>query len=152
MWIKPLLIVGVLTLSSSSGECYKYHEDPINAQETMLVLLSSLFFFCVLVLIDIFNYMSDLCMLWETNQFDHDFELTGIDLLLSRSPKYIVHQTKLKVLFISLHKFISWVNWKYFVAVVGSHPYVEVSFPGDMETCTLDKIVQSWVTVTSQCW
>lgn len=46
-------------------------------------------------------------MLWETNQFDHYLELTGIYLLLSRSPKYIVHQTKLKVVFISLHKFMS---------------------------------------------
>lgn len=46
-------------------------------------------------------------MLWETNQFDHDFELTGIYLLLSRSPKFIFHQTKLKVVFISLHKFMS---------------------------------------------
>lgn len=51
--------------------------------------------------------MSDFCMLWETNQFDHYLELTGIYLLLSRSPKYIVHQTKLKVVFISLHTFMS---------------------------------------------
>lgn len=38
-----MLTVGVLTLSSSSGECYNYHTDPINAQETLLVLLSLLF-------------------------------------------------------------------------------------------------------------
>lgn len=137
MWIKPLLIVGVLTLSSSSGESYNYHADPINAQETLLVLLIVFaFFFCVLVLIDIFNYMTFACCGRRINLI-LTLNLLLIYHLQNRSPRYIFHQTKVKVVFVSLHT----PTIKYFVAVVGSHLYVEVSFPGDMETCTLDKIV-----------
>lgn len=103
MWVKPLLIVGVLTLSSSSGESYNYHEDPKNAQETLLVLLIVFaFFFCVLVLIDIFNYMTCACCGRRIN-LRLTLNLLLIYHLQNRSPRYIFHQTKVKVVFISLH-------------------------------------------------
>lgn len=47
-----MLTVGVLTLSSSSGESYTYHADPINAQETLLVLLIVFAFFFLRTSID----------------------------------------------------------------------------------------------------